>query len=121
MLVVDFALDWLAKYEKLPSGNNTESIKQNMEKNAYYWSGKSIELLEMALSVHAAKKINDGDISQKSVVDLFFRLFGIKPGNFSSTYGVMRTRVDSRTIFIDKLKEALEEKMDKDDQRIREK
>lgn len=85
------------------------------------WSGKSVELLEMALALHAAKKINNGNISQKAVVDWLFGLFGLNPGNYSSTYGVMRTRADSRTIFMDKLKLALEEKMDRDDEREYEK
>lgn len=81
------------------------------------WTGKPIELLEMALSIHESACINDGNISQKAVVNWFFGLFKLKPGNYSSTYGTMRIRADSRTIFLDKLKCNLERKMDKDDEK----
>jgi len=39
----------------------------------------------------------------------------MKPGNFFSTYGVMRTRANSRSLFLDELKSSLENKMDRDD------
>ncbi len=45
----------------------------------------------------------------------------MKPGNFSATYGVMRTRAGSRTKYLDELKEGLEDKMDEDDRKAEEK
>lgn len=73
--------------------------------------------MEIALSVHRARSINHGKTTAKFVVDLFFNQFGMKPGNFSSTYAVMRTRAGSRTKYLDELKEGLEEKMNEDDRK----
>lgn len=80
------------------------------------WTDDAIKLLELALSVHRARSINHGKATIKAVVDLFFGLFGLKPGNFSATYGVMRIR-GNRTQYLDELKAGLEEKMDEDDER----
>jgi hypothetical protein len=50
----------------------------------------------------------------------YFKMFGMKiPGNFSSTYGIMRLRPESRTLFIDQMKSALELKMDMNDEKER--
>lgn len=108
---MEFALDWLSKHETIIPAMQP-SNKQDVP---YQWTGKVIELLELALSIHESKRINNGELSQKAVVNWVFGLFGLKPGNFSSTYGVMRTRADSRTIFLDKLTQLLEDKMDRDD------
>ncbi|MDR2947638.1 MAG: RteC domain-containing protein [Prevotella sp.] len=81
------------------------------------WTDDVIKLLELALSVHRARSINHGKISITDVVNFFFKQFGLKPGNFFSTYGVMRTRAGSRTKYLDELKAGLEEKMDEDDRK----
>ena len=79
------------------------------------WTADGIGLLEMAMALHERHAINKGEVSITAMVNFFFNLFGLKPGNFFSTYGVMRTRANSRSLFLDELKKSLESKMDRDD------
>lgn len=79
------------------------------------WTADVIDLLEMAMALHERRAINNGEVSITAMVNFFFNLFDMKPGNFFSTYGVMRTRANSRTLFLDELKRSLENKMDRDD------
>lgn len=81
------------------------------------WTADVVDLVEMAMSLHESKAINNGEVPITDVVNFFFKLFGMKPGNFFSTYGVMRTRAGSRTLFLDEMKRMLESKMDRDDEK----
>lgn len=81
------------------------------------WTADVVNLVEMAMSLHESKAINNGEVPITAVVNFFFKLFDMKPGNFFSTYGVMRTRANSRTLFLDELKRMLESKMDRDDEK----
>lgn len=79
------------------------------------WTADGIGLLEMAMALHERKAINNGEVPITAVVNFFFNQFNMKPGNFFSTYGIMRNRANSRTLFLDELKRSLEGKMDRDD------
>lgn len=109
LLSVSGALDWL----QLPVLHDVP--KQQTLDFKPQWTADVIDLLEMAMSLHERRAINNGEISITATVNFFFNLFGMKPGNFFSTYGVMRTRANSRTLFLDELKRSLENKMNKDD------
>ena len=109
--IIDCALDWLEKNDD----KSKTIVPENLSK--LRWTGKTIDLIEMALSVHESDSINNGEVTVKAVVNFFCESFGVNPGNFSSTYGVMRTRANSRTLFLDKLKRTLEKKMERDDEK----
>lgn len=109
--IIDCALGWLEKNDD----KSKTIVQENLSK--LRWTGKTIDLIEMALSIHESGSINNGEVTVKTVVNFFCDSFGVKPGNFSSTYGVMRTRANSRTLFLDKLKRTLEKKMEKDDEK----
>ena len=79
------------------------------------WTAGVIDLVELLMALHECRAINNGEVSITAIVNFFFNLFGLKPGNFFSTYGVMRTRANSRSLFLDELKKSLESKMDRDD------
>lgn len=106
--IIDSALKWLE--------NDHEQLQPTVRKNQpeLRWTGKTIDLIEMAMAVHESGSINNGEVTVKAVVLLFCEIFGVNPGNFSSVYGVMRTRANSRTLFLDKLKKVFEKKMDRD-------
>lgn len=118
LLSVESALDWLRLHEKNPTSvdNPVERAKIAAGFDPE-WTADVINLIEISMSLHESGAINHGKVSITSVVQLFFSLFGLNPGNFFSSYGVMRTRAGSRTSFHDELKEALENKMDRDDER----
>ena len=79
------------------------------------WTADVTDLVEITMALHERRAINNGEVSITAMVNFLFNLFGMKPGNFFSTYGVMRTRANSRTLFLDELKRSIENKMDKDD------
>lgn len=108
--IIDCALEWL---DKNKDQAEVISPKKNIA-TSLRWTGKTIDLIEMAMSVHESGSINNGEVTVKAVVNFFCESFGVNPGNFSATYGIMRSRANSRTLFLDKLKRVFENKMDQD-------
>ena len=107
--IIDCALEWLDK-----SKNQTEVLNKKNLSASIRWTGKTIDLIELAMSVHESGSVNNGEITVKAVVNFFCESLGVNPGNFSATYGIMRSRANSRTLFLDKLKRVFENKMDQD-------
>lgn len=114
ILATESAVKWSESHE-----SNYSYKTQAPDTNDFIpkWTADVIDLIEMAMALHERKAINNGEVSITAVVNFFFNLFNMKPGNFFSTYGVMRTRADSRTLFLDELKRVLENKMDRDDEK----
>lgn len=112
LLSISEILEWLKSHE---TGNQLD--KQNLQAPDFtpQWTADNIDLVEMLMALHERRAINNGEVSITAMVNFFFNLFDMKPGNFFSTYGVMRTRANSRTLFLDELKNSLENKMDRDD------
>ena len=109
--IIDCALEWLA--------SDHGSIKTIVQKNLpeLRWTGKTVDLIELAMSVHESGSVNNGEVTVKAVVNFFCESFSVNPGNFSASYGVMRSRANSRTLFLDKLKRVFEKKMERDDEK----
>ena len=112
LLSVSGVLDWLQLHE---TGHLHDAPKQQTPDFNPQWTADGIGLLEMAMALHERHAINNGEVSITAMVNFFFNLFDMKPGNFFSTYGVMRIRANSRTLFLDELKSSLENKMERDD------
>jgi hypothetical protein len=112
VLAVESAMDWLQTHKNEASPNVENNSKPDFTPQ---WTSGIIDLLEMSMALHERKAINNGEVPITTVVNFFFNQFGLKPGNFFSTYGVMRARAKSRTLFLDELKGSLENKMDRDD------
>jgi len=107
--IIDCALEWLDK-----SNDQTEAINKKNSSYSLRWTGKTVDLIELAMAVHESGSVNNGEVTVKAVVNFFCESLGVNPGNFSATYGIMRSRANSRTLFLDKLKRVFENKMDQD-------
>ena len=112
LLSVSGVLDWLQFHE---TGHLHDAPKQQTPDFNSQWTAGVIDLVELLMALHERRAINNGEVSITAIVNFFFNLFGLKPGNFFSSYGVMRIRAKSRTLFLDELKKSLESKMDRDD------
>ena len=112
VLAVESSIEWLRVNQTDHKSNIPEKARTDFSPQ---WTADGIGLLEMAMALHERHAINNGEVSITAMVNFFFNLFGLKPGNFFSTYGVMRTRANSRSLFLDELKKSLESKMDRDD------
>jgi hypothetical protein len=111
-LAVESAIEWLRVHQTDHKTNTPEKARADFSPQ---WTADGIGLLEMAMALHERRAINNGEVSITAMVNFFFNLFDMKPGNFFSTYGIMRIRANSRTLFLDELKSSLENKMDRDD------
>ena len=112
ILATESSIEWLRVNQTDHKSNIPEKVKTDFSPQ---WTADRIGLLEMAMALHERHAINNGEVSITAMVNFIFNLFDMKPGNFFSTYGVMRTRANSRSLFLDELKSSLENKMDRDD------
>jgi hypothetical protein len=112
ILVIESAIEWLSAHESGYKPDKPEKMKPDFTPQ---WTANVTDLVEITMALHKRRAINNGEVSITALVNFLFNLFGMKPGNFFSTYGVMRTRANSRTLFLDELKRSLENKMDRDD------
>lgn len=82
------------------------------------WTGKIIHLMEFIYGSDTLKNFNDGKATIKEVSAYFSKVLGIEIKDPSGCYVSMRERVqESRTSYIDSMKDALLERMDKDDEK----
>jgi hypothetical protein len=112
ILVIESAIEWLSAQDSGYKPDKPEKMKPDF---TLQWTADVTDLVEITMALHERRAINNGEVSITAMVNFLFNLFGMKPGNFFSTYGVMRTRANSRTLFLDELKRSLENKMDRDD------
>jgi hypothetical protein len=112
VLAVERSIQWLQVQQTDHKSHMPEKTKTDV---SLQWTADGIGLLEMAMALHERRAVNNGEVSITAMVNFIFNLFDMKPGNFFSTYGVMRIRAKSRTLFLDELKNSLENKMERDD------
>lgn len=82
--------------------------------NTLSWSESSAALIELIYALYASRAINQGDLEIKKIAYLFQKYFNITLNDIHHTFHRMKTRNYSRTMFLDKLKQSLEDYMDKD-------
>lgn len=70
------------------------------------WSASKSSMIELIYALYISKSINDSSINK--IATIFEQLFEIKLGNVHHSFHRMKYRSDSRTLFLDKLKQSLE-------------
>lgn len=86
------------------------------------WTGTLVELVELIYGLQEMHCIDDGDTPINELFALFGRLFGIeiKESHCYNAYTDMKRRKnDSRTYFLDKMRERLNLRMQRDDEKER--
>ena len=82
------------------------------------WTADKIDLVELLYALHEVKCIDNGDMTLKEMEMWMYRLFGTESKDCYRFYVSIRNRKrDSRTAFLDHLKDKLLEKMQRDDRR----
>ena len=113
------AIKWIA--ERLPYSNTTieKTFSAVSSLETASWTGNAINLIELIYACHELKQFNDGEISLKSLTEYVGRVFGVDIKDASSYYARIRRRKDDeRTYFIDRIKEVLLKKMERDDDKL---
>ena len=109
---INTELELLARY-----GGRAESPAMRMR-----WTGTLVELVELIYGLQEMRCIDDGDTPINELLAFFSRLFGIeiKESHCYNAYTDMKRRKnDSRTYFFDKMRERLNLRMQRDDEKER--
>lgn len=88
--------------------------------NRFRWTGSLIELIEIVYALNEIGCINDGQNDIKDLAAFFGSQFGleIKSRNCYEAYvDIKRRKNDSRTYFLDKMRERLNLRMQRDDEK----
>ena len=94
--------------------------KSDIQTTPFRWTGSLVELVEIIYALDETGCINDGQNDIKDLAAFFGSLFGmeIKVRNCYDAYLDMKRRKnESRTYFLDKLRERLNLRMQRDDAR----
>ncbi len=109
---LDTELDLLARY-----GSHRQPPSTH-----FRWTGSLVELIEIIYALNEIGCINDGLNDIKDLAAFFGSMFGleIKGRNCYDAYlDIKRRKNDSRTYFLDKMRERLNLRMQRDDERER--
>ncbi|MGQ8870402.1 RteC domain-containing protein [Myroides sp. TSA_177.3] len=91
------------------------SSKSNKVKSqTLHWSESQNALIELIYALYVTGSIGHRRIEIKKIAIVFQELFQIPLGDIHHAFHRMKTRAKSRTCYLDKLKQGLEEYMDKD-------
>ena len=94
--------------------NNMEPTKNTpMEKpSKLFWTGSKTDLIELLYALHTSKSINGGTVDIKEMASHFEHFYNIDLGNYYHTFIEIRSRKTSKTRFLDKLIELLNQRME---------
>lgn len=109
------AHDLLQKYlhEKISDKKQGLSVNSPFAESLI-WSESHNALIELIYALYVSGSINYGKIEIRSIAVLFQQLFGLTLSDIHHAFHRMKTRAKSKTCYLDKLKQALEEYMDKE-------
>ncbi|RIV37508.1 tetracycline regulation of excision, RteC [Flagellimonas lutimaris] len=94
--------------------NNMEPTKNTaMEKpSKLFWTGSKTDLIELLYALHTSKSINGGTVDIKEMASHFEYFYNVDLGNYYHTFIDIRSRKSSRTRFLDRLIEMLNQRME---------
>lgn len=96
-------------------------IRQVEEKQAspllkeHHWTDKKTAAVELIYAIHAAGSVDNGQIDIIELANLFEIVFHIDLGDVYRLFINMRERKNSRTVYLDYLKEKIQKRMDETD------
>ena len=100
----------------IPTPMATE--KKNMKTASQSsWTGNAVDRVEMVYGICVMGSVNDGDVKFKDLAQAMYQFFGVKAKDCYRFYTDIRRRKNhSRTYFLDKMQEKLNDKMRRDDE-----
>jgi len=110
------ANDMLAAYLNCELGK-IKREEYNMDsplalKSHVEWTDKKSALVELIYAIHSEKSINFGNIDLKVLAALLERIFNIKLGDIYRIFLEIRGRKGERSVYLQKLVDALNRRMD---------
>lgn len=93
-------------------------IKMLKSKGSYQWTGTAVELVELVYGLHEMGCIKNGEAPINELASFAGTLFGV---DIRDCYGgytdIKKRKNESRTYFLDKMRERLNKRMHQDDER----
>ncbi|MBS4814773.1 MAG: RteC domain-containing protein, partial [Bacteroides sp.] len=81
------------------------------------WTGNAIDLVELIYGIDVMGCINNGNMPLKQLAPLLYKIFGVESKDCYRFYiDIKRRKNESRTYFLDKMQEKLNEKMLRDEE-----
>ncbi|MCK0159053.1 RteC domain-containing protein [Allomuricauda sp. F6463D] len=110
------AYDMLIVYlrKEVDDLNNSLEPQKNtpMEKpSKLFWTGSKTDLIELLYALHASNAVNSGTVDIKELASHFEHFYNVDLGNYYHTFIEIRARKNSKTRFLDKLIEMLNQRM----------
>lgn len=91
-----------------PSDNPAPSLR---------WTGNAIDLVELIYGIYEMGCINNGEMPLKQLAPLLYRIFGVEAKDCYRFYtDIKRRKNESRTYFLDRMQEKLNERMLRDEE-----
>lgn len=116
----DTLLATLLAYEKLLTDLKAEihSLKRKSTNNTgtvldmkLEWKANKIDLVELIYALHSSGALGENQIKLKDLATACELIFNIKLNDYSRKFLEIRSRTSGHTKFLDRLKDALEDKM----------
>ncbi len=96
-----------------PSADNTTENSAS----PLQWTGNAIDLVELIYGINEMGCINNGKMPLKQLAPLLYKIFGVESKDCYRFYiDIKRRKSESRTYFLDKMQEKLNEKMLRDEE-----
>ena len=94
------------------SDNTTENPASPLQ-----WTGNAIDLVELIYGINEMGCINNGNMPLKQLAPLLYKIFGVESKDCYRFYiDIKRRKNESRTYFLDRMQEKLNEKMLRDEE-----
>lgn len=109
---INTELDLLHRYDTVQKPIQSES--------SHRWTGAIVELVELIYALHEVKRIDDGETGMNELAAFFGGIFGVKLDArylYDAYTDIKQRKKDSRTYFLDKMRERLNLRMQRDDEK----
>lgn len=77
-----------------------------------FWTGSKTDLIEILYALHSTSVINSGPVDIKELASHFEHFYNIDLGNYYHTFIEIRARKNSKTKFLDRLTDMLNQRME---------
>ena len=100
----------------IPIQTSTDNTNENTT-SPLQWTGNAIDLVELIYGINEMGCINNGNMPLKQLAPLLYKIFGVESKDCYRFYiDIKRRKNESRTYFLAKMQEKLNEKMLRDEE-----
>lgn len=99
-------------YTKLQAINPALAQKAGSKQGVLQWTGNKVDLIELLYALYASRVCNQGNATLKEIAESFQHMFNVQLGAYYRTYLEIQIRKNSRTRFLDSLKQNLIDRME---------